>query len=65
MNGHPIQLRPVTERDDAIRELLETTSYVNADGSPYVPDNLDVDDPIGDADMGDYEDDNELAGHWP
>jgi hypothetical protein len=47
-----IQLSSVADRDNAIRELLETNGYVNADGSPHVPDDLDVFDPAGDADMG-------------
>lgn len=50
MCRHDRMLHPVAEGDAAIRELLATTSFVSADGSPYVPDNLYVFDPEGDED---------------
>jgi hypothetical protein len=58
----PIRLPSIAERDEAIRQLIDTTPphIDRATGAPYAFDELpEVDDPVGDADMGDYADDDE------
>lgn len=51
----PIELTPVAEGDKLLRELVETTSYVDKDGNPaYAPGDLpEVHDPEADADSED------------
>jgi len=53
--AEPIELTPVAERDKLLRELVETTSYVDKDGNPaYAPGDLpEVHDPEADADSED------------
>ena len=56
--AEPIELTPVAERDKLLRELVETTSYVDTDGNlAFGPGDLpDVQAPEADADSEDTSD---------